>query len=389
MRIALLALLALLPAQSERVVVASRHGKSWRGTLDGFPVLVLRGDARERGLAHGVLGGKDVVAVLDGIVSTIQKQRPGAWEKSFLPAARAFQWPPRFVTEMEGILEGIAGAVPALGRAPGLDDLKALNALSDILGTGCSSFSAWGKRTPDGKAVTGRNADYSLFPVLKQVTLIATVPSEPGLFPTLELGAPGNVGASTALNADGAFLALHDEAGLPGAKPAGWLPRTIALRTAIEKARGASAAADVAASLRSSPTRVGNNVHVSGAGSAPAVLEWDGNAKDSGVTTRAGKDDLIVCTNHYQARADRGGSGESQGRASALAAEAAKRGTIDFEAAKAMLDRVAKSGGTMTYFSVIAWPSERRYAFAVAPAMGQASTKGRWIVAEGSELFGN
>ena len=388
MRIALLVLLALAPAQGERLSITARHGKSWRGTLDGFPVLMLRGDARDRGLAQGALAGREIVAVLDAIVSTIHRQRPGAWASTFVPATRAFHWPPRFATELQAILEGMADrAVPALGRDAALDDLKALNALSDVLGTGCSSFSAWGRRTADGKTITGRNADYSLFPVLGQVMLIATMPSEKDLFPTLDLGAPGNVGASTALNSDGAFLALHDEAGLPGAKPAAWLPRTIALRQAIEKARGASAAADVAEALRASPTKVGNNVHVSGAGSAPAVVEWDGHARDSGATLRAGKDDLLVCTNHYLARADRGAVGDSQGRAEALRAEAEKRGRIDFDAAKAMLDRVAKSGGTMTYFSVVAWPSARRYAFALAPAMGTASTKGRWISADWAELF--
>jgi hypothetical protein len=105
------------------------------------------------------------------------------------------------------------------------------------------------------------------------------------------------------------------------------------------------------------------------------------------VTLRPGADDFLVCTNHYQARADRGAGGESQGRAAALREEAGRREKIDFDGAKAMLDRVAKSGNVVTYFSVVVRPAEKRYAFALSPALGTSSTKGRWIVADWAELF--
>jgi hypothetical protein len=35
----------------------------------------------------------------------------------------------------------------------------------------------------------------------------------------------------------------------------------------------------------------------------------------------------------------------------------------------------------------VVWPSSKRYAFALSPALGTSSTKGRWIVAEWSEVF--
>ena len=46
------------------------------------------------------------------------------------------------------------------GREITVDDLKAVNCLSDIMGAGCSSFSAWGSLTDDGAPVIGRNLDY-------------------------------------------------------------------------------------------------------------------------------------------------------------------------------------------------------------------------------------
>lgn len=382
---ALALVLLLAPLQAERVVVLARHGRSLRGTLDGRPLLVLRGSAAERGEAQAALAGREILRALDAVASTVQARRPGAWDAAMVPAAQRFAWPARFEAELAAMAARLpADPVPALGRKAGIDDLRVLNALSDLLGTGCSSFSAWGPRTADGQVLTARNADYGYFPTLDLLSLVAVEPAEKDLRPTLDLGMPGSIGAATALNADGAFLALHDEAGLPGASQAGWIPRALALREAIERARGASAVEDVAAVLRTSPVRVGNNVHVSGPGIVPAVLEWDGNAKDGGVTVRPGADGLLVCTNHYVARAARG-AGDSRNRFDLLRRGA--EGKVGFEAARGLLEKVSRSGGTLTYFSVIAWPGAKRYAFAVAPNLDTAAPKARWTTVEWGEVF--
>ncbi len=393
MRLLLAAL--LLAAPPERLQVEARHGKSFRGTLDGLKVVVLRGTQAERGEAQGALGEREIVQILDqALIPALQARKPGAWDADFVPTARKFAWPPRFQAELEAMLAGLRKALPdpkdrtirALGREIGLDDLKALNALSDIIGTGCSSFSAWGSGTPDGETITARNADYAAFPIAGQTFLLAVDPAEKDLKPTLDVGLFGSVGAGTAMNAEGAFLALHDEGGLPGRKPSGWIPRTLALREAIEKARGATAVEDVAAVLRKSPTKVGNNVHVSGPRPlAPAVLEWDGNPEGSGVTLRKAEGEFLACANHYVARAKRG-KGESSGRAEALA-RGAEGKRIDFEAAKAMLDSVAKNGGSVTHLSVVVWPSARRMAVAISAQNGVSATRGRWRTVEWAEIF--
>jgi hypothetical protein len=391
----LLALL-LLAAAPERLEIEARHGKSFRGKLDGMKVLVLRGTQAERGEAQGVLGAKEIVQILDqALLPMIQARRPGAWDSDFVPAARKFTWPARFQAEIEAMLAGLRKSLPdpkdrtirTLGREIGIDDLKALNSLSDILGTGCSSFSAWGSRTPDGEVITGRNADYAAFPVAGHMFLLAIDPAENDLQPTLDIGLSGSVGAGTALNGDRAFLALHDEAGLPGKKATGWMPRSIALREAIERARGASAVEDIAAVLRKSTTKVGNNVHVSGPRPlVPSVVEWDGNAEGSGVTVRKPEGELLTCTNHYVARAKRDAA-ESQGRAERLA-RGAEGKKVDFELSKSLLDSVAKNGGTVTHFSVVAWPAARRMAVAVSPQNGVSATRGTWRIVEWADIFG-
>jgi len=59
-------LLLLGAAPAVRVEVRERHGKSYIGTIDGFPLLVLRGTQRERGEAQGRLCASEILSLLDG-----------------------------------------------------------------------------------------------------------------------------------------------------------------------------------------------------------------------------------------------------------------------------------------------------------------------------------
>ena len=196
--------------------------------------------------------------------------------------------------------------------------------------------------------------------------------------------------------ADGAFLALHDERGLPPTgPPTGRVARGLALRQAIETARGDRAIDDLAGALRKSPVQVGNNVHVVGTSPSDpaAVIEWDGNSLDHGVTVRRPGTEVdaarLICTNHYRLRAERDGSCGRYEKLEAELQEAATAGRrIGFEAACRLLDRVSASGSTVTHFSVICWPADRRYAFAVSPSQGESATRGRWVTVEWAELFG-
>jgi hypothetical protein len=162
------------------------------------------------------------------------------------------------------------------------------------------------------------------------------------------------------------------------------MPRTIALREAIERARSID---DVATALRKASTKVGNNVHVSGPRPGiPVVIEWDGNAEGSGVTVRKPEGELLVCANHYVARAKRE-KPESLGRAEILE-RGAEGKKVDFESAKAMLHSVAKSGGVVTHLSVVTWPAARRMAVAISPENGVSATRGRWRTVEWTDVFG-
>jgi len=401
-RLLLLPFVLLLgAAPGVQIEIQERHGKSYIGTIDGFPLLMLRGTQRERGEAQGRLGAASILATLDdAIIPLIQKRTPGAWERDFVKGAAAFSFPPRFEEELAAMLEGIRGARPkkedrtlrSLSREITIGDLKALNCLSDLLGAGCSSFSAWGSRTADGAPVIGRNLDYYAFPLASKTVLLATEPAEKELKATIDVLLPGFVGVGTAMNAEGVFLALHDEQGLSGGARSAWVPRSVALRAAIETA---SSVMDVAASLQGLPVRVGNNVHVCGPTGPAAVLEWDGNAKDGGLTRRApeGNGETLVCTNHYCARRKPDTGGDSGGRYASIekgleALESAGR-KVDLESSRKLLQGVGRDGGVVTHLSIVAWPATRRWAFSVSPQTGVSAFKGRWIALEWKDVFGN
>lgn len=409
--LAVLVVLAVPAASApDKIVVEAKYGKSLRGTFDGYPILVLRGTHRERGTAHGVLAGREIIGQLDEVfLPAVKRMSGGAWDDRLLPVIRTSSWPPRYEQELSGMMAGIRKALPdrkdrllkTLGREISLEDLKAVNAITDVHGLGCSSFSVWGTLTPDGRVLTGRNLDYTTFPGARMV-ILAIDPDEEGLESTLDVGGFGFIGAGTALNGDGAFLALHDAAGLPNRNTRGWVPRTIALRSAIEKARGTHAVEDVAEVLRGLPVRRGGNIHVSGplgAGespSVPGVLEWDGNPEGSGVTVRrSGRRPAagaLLCTNHYRLR----GAPTPPKRcrrystlSGAVAKLASGRRRADLRTAKSMLDSVARNGNSVTYCSVVVWPGKRRYVVSLSPSQGVSATRGRWVTVDWDDIFGN
>jgi hypothetical protein len=190
------------------------------------------------------------------------------------------------------------------------------NALADWVRFGCSSFSAWGAATPDGKTITARNLDYfDLMGLRTQHVLIVHIRPGPGARSWVSIGWPGFAGACTAMNEDGVTLSMHDSNGRRPTHRGRFVPRTYALRDAIERARAATAIADVERVLQAEPSLTGNNFHVSGPydgkNDPAAVFEYDGDVmQGNGVTRRVAADemsktlpDVLLCTNHFCNRA--------------------------------------------------------------------------------------
>jgi hypothetical protein len=381
-------------------VVTDHYQDSLRGTLDGMGFLLLRGTGPERGLAHGALAAKEIVAVIDDVAGAVTRSG-GSWSQVLLATA-GFSFPSEYEAQLSAMLDGIRVSLPnpadrqvaALGREIRLEDLKALHALAD---TRCSQFSSWGGSTVDGEVIVGRNLDYMPLIAAERYALIAQVPEETGLLATLDVATFGSVGAGgVSLNAEGVYAAVNN-GGSPELR-SGANPEPLIIRTALEGAHAGAALDHFIAVLGSSPATFPRIVHVAfpamgASGPLPSAVEWDPTDGGFGVRLRPPDSqdlpDALVITNHFGVD----GSGDSQVRYNQLRAailDYQNRGQpIGLEQAKSMLDSVSRSSSSSTtLISAVIWPKLRRVVVAISPQAGVSATRGRWITVDWQDLFG-
>ncbi|HUU84496.1 MAG TPA: C45 family peptidase [Phycisphaerae bacterium] len=287
-------------------------------TVQGVRVLKLWGTPEQRGYAHGYLLGRDIVEMFDGAVLNPQVlEDPRQYETEvrgkFL---RQMRFSPDRRAELEGMFRGIVDSVglpqtrlERLGRNLDVQDLMAINSMADWYRFFCSSFSAWGQATADGGMLTARNLDFLALPGLdtSHVIIVYLQPGG-GKRAWVSVAWPALIGAYTAMNEDGVTILMHDALGRANTHQGAFVPRSIALRDALESARAATAVGDVKRVLLTEPSITGNNIHVSSPFSGQihpaAVFEYDGDiSADGGLSTRFSTapplKDWLVCTNHY------------------------------------------------------------------------------------------
>jgi hypothetical protein len=400
---------------NQQIETTTHYGKSLRGEINSIPILVLRGNYEELGEAHGALAGKEIIHLLNDVfIPYVNQKQRDAWDKKLLPAARAYVFPARYERELAGLLAGIKKQYPvkrdrmlfSVNREISLDDLRALNCFNEFsyADLGCSSFSAWGPLTENGEVICARNLDERYIPGRIPFMVLARAPTEPGRQASIEIFAPGVIGVSTAMNADGLIVMAHHERGLHPSAPEPWQPRAIVLRDAIESSRATDSIDEVARSFEDRAVTLGNCTHIALPARGhpnrplPFVLEWDGNRLQNGVTVRLEDPSMIanaiLCTNHYVRRRPEKseGSENSHKRYQALLGSLqrldASKSTIDVEKAIRIMDSVARNGKTVTYLTVIAVPGERKMVFAVSPGLGVSATRGEWIEITWNQIFG-
>ncbi|MFQ5489108.1 MAG: C45 family autoproteolytic acyltransferase/hydrolase [Phycisphaerae bacterium] len=370
-------------------------------TGQGVRVLKLWGTPDQRGHAHGVLLGADLMKVFEGIVldPRIVDSLPVYESKVRRQLLGRFRFDPDYRAELEGMLRGIVEAVglegtrlEKLGRHLDVRDLMALNCMADWYPFACSSFSAWGPATADGQMITARNLDFIPLPGLEtDHVLIAYLEPGSGKLPWVSLAWPGLIGAYSAMNAGGVTVSMHDASPLEPTHRGAFVPRSLALRDAIESARAGSAVADVKRVLLKCPTMFGNNIHVSspytGQATPAAVFEYDGQlSKDGGVTQRVASSSKgtswLTCTNHYCRRADPPPVQDhpfSTVRrfttlATALADAGRSQGKIDPAWARSNLAKVATQGDVLTLHTVYYLPNRKEMLISLTQS-GQPATR--------------
>jgi len=325
-RARLLALLAplLLAATSCTADDSRSSTQSLSGRLGehhGLPVLELWGTPEQAGYAQGYLLAEQIIEMLDGFMLDPKIMAdPAVYENVLLPAVRRqFSWPPAYEAELSAIARGMRDRLgpeklrsAILDRPLQLEDLMAANALADWFGMMCSTFSAWGPLTADGRTLTARNLDFPNTTSMSRGQIVIIRHAHEKTPAWIGVAWPATIGAYTAMNASGVTMLIHDANGMAPSEVLGFTPRSLTLRTALESATAENYPGDVQRVLASHRVLIGNNIHVSGPRAAdrqPAVVfEYDANTKDHGVTARtaAGDTDVLEsglwCTNHLRLR---------------------------------------------------------------------------------------
>ena len=156
---------------------------------------------------------------------------------------------------------------------------------------GCSSFSAWGNRTIDGKILTGRNFDFYVGEDFKKNKLLLFIKPEKG-YPFASYSWPGMIGVLSGMNTEGLSISLN--AGPPEMPSDSKTPVSILAREILQYASNISEAVAIA---RKKDIFVSESFLISSANDAKSVIIE--KSSDTTAVVEA-KNDLLLCTNHFQ-----------------------------------------------------------------------------------------
>lgn len=382
------ALISPAIAGQPTIEIKARHGQSWRGTVDGMNVLMLRGTHRERGEAHGRLAGKEIVASCNQLANILNKRLPGGWSASIV-LAKQFQLPQRYREELQGMLAGIEQStteeertIATVGRSVGVDDLVLLNTADVFELFRCSQFSAWGSAAADGELIVGRNFDYPALLPRENFCVMSIEPAESGLRPTFDALFFGFIGCGiSAINDAGMYIAPNSG----GPSPREILPKEpigagFVLRNYLETARPEKAVEELTAQVKAhfalpillhavpAKTELGKQT--------PIILEFTPSATAPTAVARKpeeGVNALFVANHHVRNTVDLG-----RGRCGILKSGCEKclagGKPIDFAVAKEMLHAARQND---TFISVVSWPHAGRMRAAIAEP-GKVATESRF-----------
>ena len=300
---------------SERTVIG-RYGKGFVETWESVTVLHVKGAPYERGYQHGALLAERVTRTvckgLTGASAVTGLAMGGSVEDGMGRLRRGKDeaegfLPPEFREE----LRGMADAVKASGSPVTFDDLLVWNTMYDSwcfyahpdpsdpstrfyrepYTIGCSSFSAWGSATRDGKLVFGKNMDNLDLPGIREGRILVICDPEHG-FGHANVTHPGMLAVDGGLNEDGIAMMTHYSPSVNETMQGcgiGTLSRLI-----LQTAHSVDDAVNI---LTVYPRCTGINYHVADAKvNQAAVIET--NARETAVR-RPFNEEVLWSTNHY------------------------------------------------------------------------------------------
>ena len=316
----LLAALVFAPfaaTQAPAAVAAPAAARELHGRIEdvgGMKLLRVWGTPQERGYAHGMLLGKEVAAgAIAEFTARFGKQK-AMLEMVRGAVDRLIEYPADVQTEIEALFQGLVDskvdlAMPALGRAFDLTDLRIANAL-DVFGLmGCSGFTVWGEQVDGGGVLTARNFDWPFTGThLLDGTILLVEHLADGRA-ICSVTWPGYVATVTGVSNDGVAVFLHVGTGKVSMtpEPSSW-PTAIAARRILEELRPADAVAAIKKAKEllgytSPPAGFLTRVvlpNVPKDGSPAAVFETDVKTCVLADATRG----PCITTNHFETRKD-------------------------------------------------------------------------------------
>lgn len=253
--LAISSLVAGLAAQETRPLVQGRLEER-----SGLRILRVWGTPQERGYAHGVLLGREIVHVLALEWQARFARMPEHLERMRAALPRLVAWPERIAAELRGLHRGVVASgarlrLDAVERDLDLRDLEVANALDVFAVLACSGFTLTGPAVAGGGVLTARNFDWPWTgPHLAEHTLLVVQEPGDGLA-FASVAWPGYVGAVTAVNEAGVAVFVHIGNGrLSSAPRPGSWPTAVATREVLERGSpGAALSVARAALAHTSP----------------------------------------------------------------------------------------------------------------------------------------
>jgi hypothetical protein len=209
-----------------RAEVLGRSGQGWLESIDGYPVLHVKGSHCEMGRQHGELLRDRVqknlrhLLEIKGDAALVEwgpfRVKPRQMIETIIKIQEPFV-PAKYFEELRGLAEG--AGVP-------LADVRAANFIPELFH--CSGFAVMNSATADGTLYHGRVLDYATDWGLQQHAVIVVAEPEGGI-PFVNVTYAGFLGSVTGMNARHVSIGEMGGAGLGHWEgvPMSWLVRQV------------------------------------------------------------------------------------------------------------------------------------------------------------------
>ncbi len=215
------------PTQAQ---VLGRFGQGWLESIDGYPVLHVKGSPYDMGRQHGELLREQVQSNLENLLKVEAENVVFQWGPFKLGPRKIIEniiklqepfVPEKYFEELRGLADGAQVS---------LDDARVANFIPELFH--CSGFAIMNSATADGTLYHGRVLDYATDWGLQEHAVIVVAEPEGGI-PFVNVTYAGFLGSVTGMNARHVSIGEMGGAGLGHWQgvPMAWLIREV-LQTA-------------------------------------------------------------------------------------------------------------------------------------------------------------